>query len=129
MNNKWIWLPNVGVNEFLLNAECSKNILTQYELNLVNIYRETTDDLEFEYTSNKFGISVILLNNLICDRIEIWKNLYLNNIEIIGLSINLFKNMANINDLVIDKQGDFYKSEKLDAFFWIENNIITSVSF
>lgn len=34
----------------------------------------------------------------------------------------------NINDLTLDLKGDFYQSEKLNALFWIGDNIITSVS-
>ena len=132
MINKWIWLPTIGVNEFFLNKECSKDLLIKYNFNLAYVDKELADnELDFEYISKEFGISITLTNDLICSGIEIQKNLCVNDISIIGLPINKFINIMkniNINDLTLDLKGDFYQSEKLNALFWIEDNIITSVS-
>lgn len=132
MQTKWIWSPNIGVNEFFVDKECPKDLLRKYNLKLSYIDEGLADDeLDFHYISNELGFSMVLSNDLICSGFEIWKNLYLNDIEIAGLPVDKFIHIMNdmgVNDLTLDPEGYCYESKELSALFRVEDDIVTSVS-
>ena len=127
-NFKWIWIPNIRVDNFYLNKKINVNIMNIYDFKLINIDNELDDEIEFLYRSDKFAMSISLSQDMTCNSMEIWGKLYLNKFNIIGSEISDLIDFIRIGDILLDSSGDFYQSDALNALFWVENNIVTSIS-
>lgn len=127
-NFKWIWIPNIRVDNFYLNKKINFNIMNIYDFKLINIDNELDDEIEFLYRSDKFAMSISLSQDMTCNSMEIWGKLYLNKFNIIGSEISDLIDFIRIGDILLDSSGDFYQSDALNALFWVENNIVTSIS-
>ena len=128
MNKKWIWTPNVCLNDLYFDKPYLKYDEFVLDKKQIELEKELFDDNYVEFQDIERNLFSFYGSNRIFDSAEIVNNLYYKETNIIGLSINNLQNILPINDLIYNTEYNSYLSDSFGVIFWIDNNKIESVS-
>ncbi|MDO4907239.1 hypothetical protein [Neisseria sp.] len=126
---KWIWQPHIGINDLVYNQPYNKKKELLKQIDAVPFFASNLIEDEM-WKSDSEGVLLTFdsQNTDIFLGMELQQNLFYENHALIGKNIFEIKDIFKVYDFITDNEGYFYESKELDAIFWVENDIVESVS-
>ena len=125
MTSIFHWTPNTKINEWQLGEALTNAIEFMNTHEIVGLPDYEEGALHFLYEHHVwFSINAMG----VLESIETWTNLYLDDINLIGLSRQELINLLIEEKFLYDDNNDCYTFDSLGAIFWLENDIVTAAS-